>query len=179
MWVPSVREGPTPANVEVASRLLTRLGPPLRRPEPCDAGVRQSAAAKAGTEGVTVAPCSRLGSQLSQRGRYQFQSPSSFIVAGSRTARTIVASMSTAAASPMPRFLHAEDRQGGEDREHTDVDDRCACDDTGRGLDPVGDRVLGCQAAVECLPHAAEDEDVTALNAFAITFEGLMEINVN
>ena len=34
----------------------------------------------------------RCGSHSSQRGRYQFQSPSSFIVAGSSTARTIVAS---------------------------------------------------------------------------------------
>ena len=33
------------------------------------------------------------GSQANQEGRYQFQSPSSFIVAGSNTARTIVASI--------------------------------------------------------------------------------------
>jgi hypothetical protein len=38
-------------------------------------------------------------------GRYQFQSPSSFIVAGSRTARTMVASSSTATARPTPNIL--------------------------------------------------------------------------
>ena len=48
------------------------------------------------------APWSRRGSQSSQLGRYQFQSPSSFIVDGSSTARTIVASIRTAVASPTP-----------------------------------------------------------------------------
>ena len=38
-------------------------------------------------------------------GRYQFQSPSSFIVAGRSTARTIVASIRIAAASPTPICL--------------------------------------------------------------------------
>ena len=45
---------------------------------------------------------SSVGSHSSQLGRYQFQSPSSFIVAGSSTARTIVASSRTATARPMP-----------------------------------------------------------------------------
>jgi hypothetical protein len=40
-------------------------------------------------------------------GRYQFQSPSSFIAAGSRTPRTIVASMSTATARPTPICLNS------------------------------------------------------------------------
>jgi hypothetical protein len=43
-----------------------------------------------------------LGSQPSRRGRYQLRSPRSFIVAGSRTARMIVASIRIAAASPTP-----------------------------------------------------------------------------
>ena len=42
------------------------------------------------------------GTHSSQRGMYQFQSPSSFIVAGSRTPRMTVASISTASASPTP-----------------------------------------------------------------------------
>src|SRR3954451_6737836 len=45
------------------------------------------------------------GSQLSRLGRYQFQSPSSVIVAGSSTARTSVASISTATARPTPIIL--------------------------------------------------------------------------
>jgi hypothetical protein len=38
-------------------------------------------------------------------GRYQFASPSSFIVAGRSTARTMVASIRIAAASPTPNCL--------------------------------------------------------------------------
>ncbi len=42
------------------------------------------------------------GSQPSAEGRYQLRSPSNFIVAGSRIARTIVASIRIATARPMP-----------------------------------------------------------------------------
>jgi hypothetical protein len=42
------------------------------------------------------------GSHSSHFGRYQFQSPRSFIVAGSKTPRMIVASRKTATASPTP-----------------------------------------------------------------------------
>src|SRR5205823_8222635 len=48
---------------------------------------------------------SSRGSHWSQPGRYQFRSPSSFMVAGSRTPRTIVASIRIAAASPTPNCL--------------------------------------------------------------------------
>ena len=44
-------------------------------------------------------------SHCSQRGRYQFQSPGSFIVAGSSTARTSVATIGTAIASPTPSIF--------------------------------------------------------------------------
>ena len=44
-----------------------------------------------------------------KHGRYQFQSPSSFIEAGSSTARMIVASISTAAARPTPACLISSD----------------------------------------------------------------------
>jgi len=47
-----------------------------------------------------------LGSRRSSHpGSHQFQSPRSFIVAGTSTMRTIVASMSTATASPRPNIL--------------------------------------------------------------------------
>src|SRR6516225_6421361 len=45
------------------------------------------------------------GSHWSHLGRYQFQSPSSFIVAGSSTARMMVASIRMAAARPTPIIL--------------------------------------------------------------------------
>ena len=47
------------------------------------------------------------GSHSSQRGRYQLRGPSSFIVAGSRHARTRVASSSTATARPTPISLNS------------------------------------------------------------------------
>src|SRR5918995_2656339 len=47
------------------------------------------------------------GSQRSQLGRYQFQSPSNFMVAGRKTARTTVASISTATARPTPICLNS------------------------------------------------------------------------
>src|SRR2546430_1826754 len=45
------------------------------------------------------------GIHSSHLGRYQFQSPSTFIEAGSSTPRTIVASINTAAARPTPISL--------------------------------------------------------------------------
>src|SRR6266566_6917803 len=49
---------------------------------------------------------SSRGSHWSHLGRYQFRSPSSFIVAGSSTPRTSVASIKIAAASPTPNCLN-------------------------------------------------------------------------
>src|SRR6266545_7302517 len=48
---------------------------------------------------------SSRGSHWSHLGRYQFQSPSTFIDAGRSTARTIVASIRIAVASPTPNCL--------------------------------------------------------------------------
>src|SRR5947209_7901851 len=45
------------------------------------------------------------GNHSRRLGKYQFQSPSSVIVAGSRTPRTSVASMKTATAKPTPSCL--------------------------------------------------------------------------
>jgi ATP/maltotriose-dependent transcriptional regulator MalT len=61
-----------------------------------------------GTAGaVARAGGSRLtrGNQPSQRGRYQFHLPSSFMVDGTRIARTMVASIRTAVARPTPIIL--------------------------------------------------------------------------
>ena len=58
-----------------------------------------------GSSMTSSEPWSKCGSHSSQGGRYQFRSPSSFIVAGSSTPRTIVASIRIAAASPTPNCL--------------------------------------------------------------------------
>ena len=50
-----------------------------------------------------------LGSHCIHLGRYQFQSPRSFIVAGSSTARTIVASIRIATARPTPICLKSSE----------------------------------------------------------------------
>src|SRR4051812_49891909 len=52
--------------------------------------------------GTTSGSCSNFGSQCRPLGRYQLRVPRSFIVAGRRTARTIVASIRMAAARPTP-----------------------------------------------------------------------------
>src|SRR5689334_21791386 len=76
--------------------------PSLYQPvAPSVEGLRQSTAGSA--SGTSTSSCRAVrGSHSSQRGRYQFQSPSSFIDAGSSTARTIVASIRTAVARPTP-----------------------------------------------------------------------------
>ncbi len=76
-------------------------GPPTRAGDP--KGSRRSGAA--GISGAGSDAGSSRGSHWSHEGRYQFHSPSSFIVAGRSTARTIVASIRIAAASPMPNCL--------------------------------------------------------------------------
>src|SRR5215210_1346250 len=62
-------------------------------------GISSESDSSAGASPSSAGP---FGSHSSQLGRYQFQSPSSFIAAGSRTPRTSVASISTAAARPTP-----------------------------------------------------------------------------
>ena len=94
------------------------------------------------------------------RGRYQLRSPSSFIVAGSSTARTSVASSRIATARPTPICLNSIMRQAGEDREHGDHHDRRAGHDARRGLDAVRDGVVGAHPAVDRLADAADDEHV-------------------
>src|SRR6516225_3903558 len=61
--------------------------------------------------GDTAGLAPKRGIHSSQLGMYQFHSPRSFMLAGSRTTRTIVASSSTATASPMPvSFIDTEDK---------------------------------------------------------------------
>ena len=104
--------------------------------------------------------CSHFGNQRSWRGRYQLRSPSSFIAAGSSTARTSVASSRMATARPTPICLNSIRLRRGEDREHRDHHHRRAGHDAGRGLDAVRDRVLGLHPAVDRLADAADDEHV-------------------
>src|SRR5581483_5087488 len=75
LWSAHTSASPTPARSRAPAEASPSPAPPLR------------------------------GSQSSQRGRYQFQSPSSFISAGSSTARTTVESIRIAAASPKPICL--------------------------------------------------------------------------
>ena len=107
----------------------------------------------------SVATATR-GSHSSQLGRYQFQSPSSFMLAGSKTARMIVASIKTAAAKPDAELLQQVERQGDEDREDEHHHDRGARHDAGCGLDPVLDRLVRRHALIDALADAADDEDV-------------------
>ena len=83
------------------------MEPLSRPPAPGYSVARTEAVTGAGAQGiagpsVTSSSVETLGSHSSQLGRYQFQSPSSFIVAGSSTERMIVASMSTATPKPKP-----------------------------------------------------------------------------
>src|SRR5205823_6529429 len=68
-------------------------------------------------------------------------------------------------------FFHVCDRQGGEDGEGADHDDRCAGDGAGGVLDPVGDGVPGAHAAVVGFADAAGDEDVSDLSATLAWFD--------
>src|SRR5262245_12154254 len=65
-------------------------------------GISAGGASGCSSDSAPRASVETFGSHSNQLGRYQFQSPSSFIVAGSSTARTTVASSSTATASPTP-----------------------------------------------------------------------------
>jgi hypothetical protein len=81
---------------------------------------------------ATVLGC---GSHSSHLGRYQFQSPRTFIDAGSRIARTTVASIRMAAASDA-ELLENEHLERGEHREDADHHDRGAGDNAAVVLIP-------------------------------------------
>src|SRR3954451_16221717 len=90
------------------------------------------------------------GGHSSHDGRYQkFGSPSGFMLAGMSTARTIVASMSTADASRRPSRRRGAQRR--DDREPADHHRRRA-----RHSRPIpGDTASSVQPALEALPHTA------------------------
>ena len=100
------------------------------------------------------------GSHWSQRGRYQFRSPSSFIVAGRSTPRTMRRVDQDRGREPDAELLEHQHRERREDREHGDHHDRGTRHDAGRALDPVRDRLVHARAAVVRLANPAEDEDV-------------------
>ena len=64
------------------------------------------------------------GSHSSQDGRYQLRLPRSFMVAGTRTVRTMVASSATATAKPEAHLLQPDKWTGGEPGEDRDHDGR-------------------------------------------------------
>jgi hypothetical protein len=70
------------------------------------------------------------------RGRYQLRSPSSFMVAGRSTARTIVASIRIATREADAQLLHGLVVAGGEHREGDHHDRGGAGDDAGGALFP-------------------------------------------
>ena len=86
------------------------------------------------------------GSHSSQLGRYQFQSPSTFIDAGSSTPRTIVASISTATARPTPSSFRSMKLQRGEDREDAEHDEGGAGHGPGGGRDRAAGRPRRCSS---------------------------------
>src|SRR4051794_29834464 len=116
----AVLQLPARANAERAAR---RAAHPAegRVPELTPTGLRRDGVASAGpastktvyaasgagatSGGFSAVSLAGPGSHSSQLGRYQFRSPSSFIVAGRSTARTIVASSRIAVASPTPNCL--------------------------------------------------------------------------
>ena len=100
------------------------------------------------------------GSHSSQRGRYQFQSPSNFIVAGSSTPRMIVASISTATARPTPICLMSSVAQRGEDREDGDHHGGGAGEIEAVVRMPRATASSVGMPVVDELFDAAEDEDV-------------------
>ena len=98
------RSSPSPARSARAAapaRLRPLVRPPAAARGP---GRRALPGCGAGaTEGAAGAPSMlRCGSHSSQLGRYQFQRPSSFMLAGTRIVRMSVASSSTATARPKP-----------------------------------------------------------------------------
>src|SRR4051812_38160080 len=108
---PSCARTPAPSCQVAPRRQLGTPGTRLRDADErgahlVDAVGSIHATGAAGATGATgPASGSSVGMRSSHLGRYQFQSPSSVITAGSRTARTMVASIKTATARPTPIIL--------------------------------------------------------------------------
>ena len=97
-----------------------------------------------GYAGATAGSCSMCGSQPSFFGSHQLRSPRSFMVAGSRTPGSSVASSRIADGQADAHLLEHDERERPEDREHRDHHDRGAGHDAGGVLDAVRDRVAPC-----------------------------------
>ena len=100
------------------------------------------------------------GSHWSHLGRYQFQSPSSFIVAGRSTARTIVASSRIAVASPTPNILKNSIESVPKIAKTQTITIAALVTTPAVDLIPCAIASLGAGAAVERLADPADDEDV-------------------
>ena len=86
------------------------------------------------------------GSARASAGSHQFASPSSSIVAGTSTTRTIVASIATATARPRPISLSARRSRDHEAAEHEHHDQRGGGDDPRGAREAVGDGRRRCRA---------------------------------
>ncbi len=115
-----------------------------------------------GRSGAPARAASRLtrGSQARPLGRYQFQSPSIFIVAGSRIPRITVASSRTATASPTPICLMSSVGSQAKIANTATITAAAAVTVPAVDADPARHGVRGRQAAVVQLLDAADDEHV-------------------
>ena len=124
--------------------------------ETCRATARMPAPPRACSRG---SPCSSVGEPLQPRGRYQFQSPSSFIAAGSSTARTIVASIRIAAARPKPSCFMSTVESVTKIANTATITVAAAVTTPAVDLIPCA-TASSVEAAVVGLPDAAQDEHV-------------------
>ena len=111
----------------------------------------------AGITGVGDPACrsmSTVGSRRSsQRGVHQLASPRSVMAAGTRTMRTIVASMKMAVARPRPEHLGRRVVTQDEAEEDRDHDQGGRCDHAGRAGDAVDDCCVVVAGTVVLLAH--------------------------
>ena len=121
-------------------------------------GIRAGAASGAGSSAGPSGD--RVGSHSSHVGRYQFHSPSSFIAAGSSTARMIVASISTATARPKPICFTSISLSVANSPKTATMMIAALVTVPAVRVIALPDRVLRRSPGVVELLHPAEDEDV-------------------
>ena len=145
---------------------LRRSGHENPRPERSGAGGRS--AVRATRRSRPASPPARPrtrgrscpGATRSQRGRYQFHSPSSFIVAGRSTARTIVASIRIAVASPTPNCLNISIESVAKIENTATITTAALVTTPAVRPDALRDRLVHRRAPVEQLADPPEHEDV-------------------
>jgi hypothetical protein len=96
----------------------------------------------------------RLSARATRSGRYQVQWPRSFIVAGTSSARTCVASSRDGHREADAELLQADEAPERETREGGDHDQRRGGDDAPGVFETEGDAVLVFVRAVSLLAHA-------------------------